>query len=132
MSLVYNIHKRAIDAILKDMAKFEIVKRSVNPIKTLWWHYWPGTKITVNWPSGEVIIDDSMDEYDWTMGAKRYSFQSNDPNDHYRPWLEKNVGKQGWDWDWRIENDNVTSNTLTIKFRKPNAKWATIAALKWT
>ena len=119
-----SIHKRAIDAILKDMAKFEIVKRSINPIKTLWWHYWPGTKITVKWPSGWVVLHEMPD------GGKT-STQSSDPNDHYRPWLEKNVGKQGWDWDWRIEDNNVTDNTLTIKFRKPKAKWALMAAFLW-
>lgn len=119
-----SIHKRAIDALLKDMAKFEIVKRSINPIKTLWWYYWPGTKITVKWPRGWVVVQEMRD------GSKT-SIQSSDPNDHFRGWLEQNVGKQGWDWDWRIENSNVTDDSLTIKFRKGKSKYASYCSLKW-
>lgn len=29
-----------------------------------------------------------------------------DPNDRLRPWLEKNAGKQGQDWDWVLSKDN--------------------------
>lgn len=91
-----------------DMAKQEIHRRMGNPISALWWKLMPGTTITVKWP----IFHNSAD-----------------PNEIYRPWLEENVGRQGWDWDWRI-GDSVT-DTLTIKFRKGRDKYAIIAALDW-
>lgn len=34
--------------------------------------------------------------------------RSADPNDFYRAWLEKNVGKYGIDWGWTVgANDNL-------------------------
>lgn len=100
-----------------DMAKQEIHWRMGNPISALWWKLMPGTTATVKWP---------------------VSHESADPNEMYRPWLEKHVGRQGWDWDWRISNvaaDNgqgtIGFDTLDIKFRKGKAKYATIAALNW-
>ena len=91
-----------------DMAKQEIHYRMGNPISALWWKLMPGPTITVKWP---------------------ICHNSADPNELYRPWLEENVGRQGWDWDWRI-GESVT-DTLTIKFRKGRAKYAIIAALDW-
>ena len=38
----------------------------------------PSVTINVKWPVDEV---------------------SADPNDHYRPWLQEHVGRQGWDWN---------------------------------
>lgn len=124
------------------MAKQEIVKRTLDPIRNLWWRCMPGTKITVKWPAGLVEIDDSMPQWDWTIGPAKYVVASADPNDHYRPWLEKNVGRQGWDWDWRLgpitgaqgsKNGPtiLTGDYLVIKFRKGKAKYATMALLKW-
>jgi hypothetical protein len=55
-----------------------------------------------------------------------------DPNEHYRPWLEENVGKQGWDWDWGLYDEDVKRNTLTIKIRKKHAKFVIIAVMMWT
>lgn len=92
----------------------------------------PGTIITVKWPVGWAVLHD-----DGNGGIT--SVESADPNDHYRPWLEKNVGRQKWDWDWRI-GDVVASNddgsvagfdTIQIKFRKSKTDFAIIAKLKW-
>lgn len=120
------------------MAKWEIHRR-FGFIAAMWWRFMPGEEITIKWPAGKVIIDDSMPQYDLTMGAARYEIESADPNDHYRPALEQNVGRQGWDWNWRIGpmaaiNDTGTTvgfDTLTIKFRRGKEKWASYYKLKW-
>lgn len=91
----------------------------------------PGQEITVKWPVGAVRLQQEPNSpWDLVMSA--------DPNDHYRPWLEQNVGRQGWDWDWRIgtiaaDNGSGTRgyDTLTIKFRKKHAALASFAAIKW-
>lgn len=99
--------------------------RVENILSTLWWKYIPGTVIEVKWPVGWVILywDD-------------VSTESADPNDHYRPYLEKYVGRQHW--DWRLGNavaDNKAGtkgyDTLRIKFRKGKEDYAIIAKLKW-
>jgi hypothetical protein len=56
---------------------------------------------------------------------------SADPNDHYRPWMEANVGRQGWDWNWGLADRDATDNRLTIKIRQKYEKYATIAVLRW-
>lgn len=58
--------------------------------------------------------------------------RSADPNDHYRPWLEDHVGRQGWDWNWDIKADDIVRNRLTIKFRKGKESRAVEAALMWS
>lgn len=40
-----------------------------------------------------------------------------DPNDLMRPWLEENVGRQGYDWDWRV-NFRDGGFKIDLKFRK--------------
>lgn len=93
-----------------------------------YWKFVPGEVIAVKWPSGWVVLHEDAD------GGK-VSTESADPNDHYRPWLEKNVGRQGIDWQWRVAESFWEIEDLTIlhiKFRKGKAKYATIAALMWT
>ena len=84
----------------------------------LWWRYMPGVTVTVRWPRGWTKPDH--------MGVQ---FNSADPNDHYRPYMEQHIGRQGWDWDWRI--DNIENDTLKIKIRRRHAKYATIIAMMW-
>jgi hypothetical protein len=94
-----------------------------------WWKFVPGITITVIWPNGE--ISDS-------------TLTSSDPNDHYRPWLEENVGKQHWDWDWRhsvayynsqkeiAHQDPIQwGDAVLIKVRKKHAAAVTMIMLKW-
>ena len=92
----------------------------------------PGVTVKVKWPVGEVKITEDDPRWDWTVGPSWYIVESADPNDHYRPWMEKNVGRQGWDWDWCMRDNDVTENRLTIKFRRAKQEWAIIAALKWS
>ena len=92
----------------------------------LWWRFMPGVIINVAWPKGPIVkefIDQYKTDEQWL---------SADPNDHYRPWLEEHVGKQGWDWNWGMADRDATENRLTIKIRQKYAKYATIAALRWS
>lgn len=76
----------------------------------LWWRLVTGIEIKVDWP-GDA---------------------SADPNNHYRPWMEANVGTQCWDWDWDLRDNDLATNKLTIKFRRGKEQWATQAQLKWS
>lgn len=122
------------------LAKREIKTRTLNIFTNLWWKFMPGVSIIVDWPVGKVIIDDTMSQYDWSMSAQSYVVDSADPNDHFRPWLERNVGRQGWDWDWRISPKHTMyipsapqeiNDSLEIKFRKGKEIYASIAKLQW-
>ena len=50
-----------------------------------------------------------------------------EPNEHYRPWLEENVGEQGVSWNWQIHS--VDGNELSIDFA--NKEHAILFELKW-
>ena len=108
------------------------VKVALNWYNKLWWRLMPGTVVKVKWPVGDVIITEDHSLWDWSIGPSKYIVESADPNDHYRPWMEQNVGKQGLDWDWSMLDNDVSQNTLTIKFRKGKEHWATLAALRWS
>lgn len=97
----------------------------LNIIDQLWWRFMPGVVINVKWPKGYVVLHESPD-------GSMVSTESADPNDHYRPWMEQHIGRQGWDWNWGMSGNNVSENQLTIKICKRKAKYATIAALKWS
>lgn len=101
-------------------------------INKLWWRLMPGTTIKVRWPVGPITITESDPRWDWTVGPSQYVVESADPNDHYRMDMEKNVGKQGWDWDWTMMDDDINKNVLTIKFRRGKELWASYFVLKWT
>ena len=90
------------------MAKQEIVKRTVNILRILQWRYWLRTEIIVDWPNG------------WTpQDHLGNSALSSDPNEWYREWLERNVGRQGWTWDWRVTMLHPeVRDMLVIKFRR--------------
>ena len=110
------------------MAKNEFITRTLNPVKTLWWKLLPGTTITVKWPVGWT-------EPEPAAGGGFIQMESADPNDHFRPWLEQNVGRQGWDWDWRLvghANEITETDTLIIKFRWGREKYATMFILRYS
>jgi hypothetical protein len=88
----------------------------------LWWRYMPGVTVVVKWPRG------------WTEpipapGGGFIQMDTADPNDHYRPYMEKHIGRQGWDWDWRI--DDIANDTLAIKLRRRHQNYVSVLALKW-
>lgn len=113
------------------MAKWEIHRR-LPIVNALWWKFTQGPEITVKWPVGDVLITEDDPRWDWTIGPSKYLVGSADPNDHYRPDLEKNVGRQGIDWNWKMGNWDATNNTLTIKFRKKHSAAAMMYKLKWS
>lgn len=85
----------------------------LNWLEKLWWRFMPGVVINVSWPKDYVYFGP-------------FKSMSTDPNDHYRPWLEKYVGRQRRDWNWGCSDD-----LIFIKFRKKKAKYATLAKLLW-
>ena len=98
-----------------------------------WWRFVPGVVINVKWPAGNIIVNDQDPRWIDLGGAVWVDLgYSADPNDHYRWWLEKYVGKQGWDWSWGMADMDATNNRLTIKIRRSKAQYATIAALNWS
>ena len=106
------------------MAMWEINKHADSLSEWLFWKYGKGPTVTVKWPVGPVRVPNGDNAGVLTESA--------DPNDHYRPWLEKNVGKQNRDWIWGMRDNNAAENRLTIKFSRAKAKWAIMAALLWT
>jgi hypothetical protein len=107
----------------------------MNIKRKLWWRFMPGVVINVRWPTGAIVAWPGPEDPFWydLGGAAYVTFESADPNDHYRPWIEKYVGRQGWDWDWTVgPSVDETKNYLTIKIRRKHAKYATIAAMRWS
>lgn len=113
------------------MAKIEIMKRTANPYRNLIWRWRLTTSIIVNWPDG---WDLQVDAWHGTT-----TVESSDPNNFYRAWLEKNAGRQGWDWEWRIKEIDITASherilniidMLEVRFRDENV--ATMFALKYS
>jgi len=131
---------------LWDMAKYEIKKLvrikgkhyndympcGLNIRDKLWWWLMPGVVIKVKWPKGKIVVDHNDPRWVDLGGAVYVELDSADPNDFYRPWMEANVGKQKWDWDWGFVGNDVSNNCLTIKVRQTKAKYATMIALNWT
>ena len=103
----------------------------LNIVDKLWWRFIPGSVINVAWPRGPLVVDHNDPRWVDLGGAVWVSIDSADPNDHYRPWLEQHVGKQGWDWNWGMGGLDATENRLTINIRRKYAKHATIAAMMW-
>lgn len=118
---------------LFEFRKGRHVPCGLNLKQNLWWRFMPGVIINVRWPVGDVVVDHNHPLWQDMGGAVWVNLgESSDPNDHYRPYLEKYVGKQGWDWDWGMADRDANDNRLTIKIRKKYASYATIASLKWS
>ena len=75
----------------------------------------PGVVINVRWPTGMINGIDNTGPYD-----------------HYRHWMEQHVGRQGWDWNWGLANNDASENRLTIKFRHGHQESAVIAKMMWS
>ena len=113
------------------MAMFEINKHADSLREWLFWTYGRGPTITVKWPVGWVVLHVFPD-------GSQTSAESADPNDHYRPWMEKNVGRQNRDWMWKIGPNAAATgfgttghDTLLIKFSQKKAGLSTMAMLLW-
>jgi hypothetical protein len=104
----------------------------LNIKEQLWWRFMPGVVINVKWPKGEIKVGPGHRD-GWSGIGPEYEYvESADPNDHYRPWMEANVGQQGWDWNWGMAGTDVSENRLTIKIRRKYQDCAIIAKLKWS
>lgn len=118
-----------------NMAKWEMHKR-IGIKQAIWWKLVPGVEVRLPWPSGWVVLHEDAD------GGK-VSVDSADPNDHYRPWLEKNIGRQGWDWEWKhiitdtmvtpgYENETQARDQVLIKIRNKHKEAAVLLKLKYS
>jgi hypothetical protein len=116
--------KREIKKLF-EFRKGRYIPCGLNIRDKLWWRFVPGVVVNVKWPKGWVMLHEAPD-------GSCVSTESADPNDHYRPWMEQHVGRQGWDWNWGMADRDATDNRLTIKIRQKYAKYATIAAIKWS
>lgn len=76
----------------------------------LYWKFMTGATIQVSWP---------------------VSNESADPNDHYRAWLEENVGKQGRDWQWDCVYTGDSAFELLIVLSRAKKHHASMIALRW-
>jgi hypothetical protein len=106
----------------------------LNIVEKAWWRFMPGTIINVKWPKGMIVAGPGPEDPRWCDlgGASYVTYESADPNDHYRPWLEKHVGRQGWDWNWGLVDMDATENRLTIKIRQKHKEAAIMAKLQWS
>jgi hypothetical protein len=104
----------------------------LNIYQKIWWRFMPGEVINVRWPVGKVWVGPNSSSFDGFTNEIPQYVESADPNDHYRPDLEQLVGKQGWDWNWGMADNDVSANRLTIKIRKKHAHMASYFMLKWS
>ena len=92
----------------------------------LLWRY--PIRIAVQWPRGLIKVSPSH-KLGWNGIGDYFEYvESADPNDHYRPWLEANVGRQGRDWNWGVLAE---VDKLEIMFKQQHKKTAIFLALKW-
>jgi hypothetical protein len=104
----------------------------LNLWQKLWWRFMPGKVINVRWPTGNIVVDHNDPRWcDWGGAVWVDLGFSADPNDHYRPEMEKYCGRQGWNWNWGIADNDVAANRLTIKIRRKYANYAILLAIKW-
>ena len=96
----------------------------------IWWYFNTGTTIVVKWPTMQTVeVGPGHRQWrQWYDGDSRVAYETDDPNDCYRPWLEENVGVQDRDWGWSAHS---LLGTLQIVFRKGKEEQATMAAMKW-
>lgn len=83
-----------------------------NSFQKFWWRYMLGPTVTMPWPRGPVEVGPNSRLFDGFKNEIPQTVESADPNDHYRPWLEKNIGRQGWDWDWDWRHGDGQSKYL--------------------
>lgn len=105
------------------------------------YRFMKGETVTLPWPKMmKIVVNDTSDQWTDCGGAKKVELITDDPNYHYRPFLEQKVGKQGKDWMWRhvvgcsvfISPDfHRQVDKLEIKLSKDKAKWASVIRLKW-
>ena len=102
----------------------------------LYWRLVDYVEIDAKWPTGVIAVDPNHPRW-YDVGATWVEIESSDPNDHYRPFLEQWIGRQGWDWDWHLRFHGRNTETmeqegrLTIRMRQKHAVYASHIALMW-
>lgn len=92
----------------------------------------PGVEFKVKWPAGNIVVDHNHPLWQDMGGAVWVDLGfSADPNDHYRPTMESLVGRQGWDWQWDLRDNDAAENKLTIKVRNKHKETAMLLAMQW-
>lgn len=115
----------------KIIARVKIRRGQESLLRRMWWKFMPGVYTHMPWPAGPVNVENPCGEIYLSPGPF-----SADPNDHWRAWLEREVGKQGFAWDWMIGSidirvSSVERDTVLIKFRFDKGDAATAFKLKY-
>lgn len=84
----------AVETLTRDLTPRRIMNSGL--VDKIYWGFNFGETIIVEWPKKQ------------------------DPNNEWRTWLEKNVGRQGFDWHWKVDYTKAKSSgfQIKIKFRK--------------
>jgi hypothetical protein len=96
-----------------------------------------GVRVAVAWPT---TPNDDKKQPEYKKLKDDYTIHAIIPTDEldeaYRPWLEKQVGYKGLAWDWEIATEKDHGDQLLgrlyLRFRKGKEKLATMAVLKWS
>lgn len=97
----------------------------------IWWYFTPCMEISVKWPKGKIVVNHDDPRWVDLGGAVWVELESADPNDHYRPFMEEWIGRQGRDWAWYMGGTDARDNRLTIRIREKHAVFATHIAIMW-
>ena len=129
----WNMAKHEIKKLVRIQGKryYDYMPCGLNIRDKLWWWLVPGVIIKVRWPRGMIVVDHDDPRWVDIGGAVYVEIDSADPNDHYRPIMERLIGRQKWHWDWGFVGNDVNDNCLTIKIARSRAKYATLLALQW-
>lgn len=97
--------------------RLKILAESERLFRLLWWYFIKPRCIVLPWPEGWTETD--------PLGN---SILSSDPMDHWGLWLKQNVGRRGWDWDWRLAADFTS---IEIGFRPGKEQYMLAFRLRW-
>lgn len=124
------IHERVAYAVEQMLIRYLRVSMYRQIYNKVWWRLMPGAEVKVKWPVGQVPRAYG-DERGLHGDPDPFVGESADPSVHYKPWMEAHVGKQGWDWNWDLRDNDSAENRLTIKVRKAKEKYASAIGLMW-
>ena len=79
---------------------------------TFWWMFMTGRTILLQWPKFHIFPTTKIGFYE-------------ELDNTWELWLESNVGRQGFDWEWRIHSEQG----IEIRFRRGKEDLATQALL---
>lgn len=96
-------------------------------VDKLKWKMFAGPSILLRYPEHkEFTVDHSLPYWIDLGGAVNIKISSSSPDIHYRPYLEKHVGKEGFDWVWRIYDKNPNDTMIELKLHKRKHRWLAI------